>query len=211
MSEEAQARAYAEADFAEPHERFVDLLRVALPDLPEIGVALDLGCGPADVTLRFARAFPGWRVDGLDGSPAMLQHGRQAVVRAGLEGRVRLLQLRLPEGEAPRPRYDLVLSNSLLHHLADPGVLWRSVLRWAGSGGAVFVMDLARPKSEDAARALVDRHAAGEPDVLRRDFFHSLRAAWRIEEVEAQLRAAGLEELRIAPASDRHWIVWGIR
>ncbi len=72
-------------------------------------------------------------------------------------------------------------------------------------------MDLARPKSEDAARALVDRHAAGEPDVLRRDFFHSLRAAWRIEEVEAQLRAAGLEELRIAPASDRHWIVWGIR
>ena len=85
MDDEAQAQAYAAADFAEPHDRFVSLLRETLPALAPRGCALDLGCGPADVTLRFARAFPGWRVDGIDGSAAMLNLGRAAVAASGLK------------------------------------------------------------------------------------------------------------------------------
>ena len=59
MDDEAQALAYARADFAEPHDRFVALLRerVGAP----AGRALDLGCGPGDVTFRVARAFPAVR------------------------------------------------------------------------------------------------------------------------------------------------------
>ena len=71
MEDAAQARAYAEADFSEPHGRLLEALRERLPGLPARGAALDLGCGPADVTLRFAGAFPGWTVDGVDASAAM--------------------------------------------------------------------------------------------------------------------------------------------
>ena len=67
MDDEAQALAYAQGDFEEPHSRVVALLRERLADLPAGGAALDLGCGPADISLRFARAFPGWTVDGVDG------------------------------------------------------------------------------------------------------------------------------------------------
>ncbi|MBM4281932.1 MAG: hypothetical protein FJ137_14630, partial [Deltaproteobacteria bacterium] len=54
MDEATQAQAYADADFAAPHERFVDLFVASWPAArgPVQGVALDVGCGPADVVVR---------------------------------------------------------------------------------------------------------------------------------------------------------------
>ena len=208
MLDAEQVRAYAEADFEAPHGHLVALLRNRLA-LPPTGRALDLGCGPADIALRFARALPGWRVDGVDGSRPMLEAGRRRVEASGLAGRVRLFACRLPGEPLPGADYDLVLSNSLLHHLADPAVLWRAARDAAREGGAIFAMDLLRPASVAEADALVARHAASEPDLLRRDFRASLLAAWRPDEVRAQLAAAGLGALRIEVVSDRHWIAWG--
>jgi len=209
MDDDAQARAYAEADFAEPHNRFVTLLAECLPDLPSAGVALDLGCGPADVTVRFARAFPNWQVDGLDASLAMLRYGHAAVARAALAERISLTHAYLPDATAPRERYDLVFSNSLLHHLRDPQTLWQCVQRWARHGGPVFVMDLMRPATREAADRLAALYAAGEPDVLQRDFLNSLLAAYQVDEVQEQLAAAHLTQLHVKAASDRHLVVWG--
>ncbi|MBW1684689.1 MAG: hypothetical protein JRS35_06445, partial [Deltaproteobacteria bacterium] len=42
MLDAEQARAYASADFEEPHSRCIDLLKQRLVDLPASGVALDL-------------------------------------------------------------------------------------------------------------------------------------------------------------------------
>lgn len=209
MLDPAQALAYARADFAEPHDRFVTLLRKRLPGLAETGQALDLGCGPGDLTRRFARAFPGWRIEAVDGSAAMLDLGRRATNSAGLGEQISYHAHHLPT-EAWRPSDpSLVLSNSLLHHLADPGVLWSAIARWAEPGARVFVMDLMRPSSRDEAADLIDRYAAGEPEVLRRDFYASLLAAYRTAEVAAQLRAAGLDRLNVEAVSDRHLIAWG--
>jgi SAM-dependent methyltransferase len=146
---------------------------------------------------------------GVDGAAAMLAIGRQAVAAAGLVARIRLTHVRLPAANLPGPRYDAVISNSLLHHLADPAVLWETVRTAAAPGAAVFVMDLMRPPSRDAAEDLVALHAADAPDVLRRDFFNSLLAAFRPDEVRLQLSAAGLSDVRVEIASDRHLIAYG--
>jgi ubiquinone/menaquinone biosynthesis C-methylase UbiE len=207
MTDADQVLAYAEADFEEPHQRFVDLLGERLPRLPQSGNALDIGCGPGDITCRFARAFPGFHVDGLDGSLPMLELARKAAASAGLTERARFHHCYLPEGDAPSERYDLVFSNSLLHHLADPAVLWRSVRRWSGPDGAVFVMDLARPDSTRQAARLVDQYSRDEPEVLRRDFYNSLLAAYRPDEVRQQLKQSDLAHLRLEMVSDRHWLV----
>jgi len=209
MQGDEQARAYAAADFAEPHERFVRLLAEKQPDLPESAVAVDLGCGPGDIAFRFARVFPGWRVDAVDGSEPMLAEGRRAAAERGLAARVRFASRHLPCAEPPPARYALLFSNSLLHHLADPRALWSTLRAWGAPGAAVFVMDLLRPDSRARARELVDQYAAGEPEILRADFFHSLCAAYRPDEVRAQLAGAGLDALELEIVSDRHWIVWG--
>jgi hypothetical protein len=36
MNEAEQARTYAQADFTEPHDRCIELLRTSLPDLPQV-------------------------------------------------------------------------------------------------------------------------------------------------------------------------------
>jgi len=206
-----QALAYARADFAEPHGRCMALLEAKLPALPDRGRALDLGCGPGDVTLRLARRLPQWSIDALDGSPAMLALAREAAAAAGVGERVQFVDGVLPADAPPRTGYDLVLATSLLHHLTHPMNLWDAVRRWGRHGGAVFVMDLLRPPSESEAHALVERYAAGEPAVLQIDFYNSLRAAYRPDEVRRQLAAANLGGLCVEVVSDRHLLVCGTR
>jgi trans-aconitate methyltransferase len=208
MLDVEQARAYAQADFEAPHRRCIELLRERFGDLPAHGRAADLGCGPGDVTLRLARVLPAWRIDAFDGSPAMLAWAHEAAQRVGVHT-VTFIEALLPDHQPPHAAYDLLLSNSLLHHLADPSALWSLLPRWGRRGAGVFVMDLLRPDDEAAADALVVQYAAGEPDVLRQDFANSLRAAYRPSEVQRQLAAAGLEQLAVEVVSDRHLLVWG--
>jgi len=206
MDDLEQARAYADADFSEPHQAFVRHFRERFPDFVR-GEVLDLGCGPADVTMRFARAYPEVSITGIDGAEAMLGLGRELLAREALAERVTLLRLRLP---APLPRrYDAVISNSLLHHLADPAVLWETIRQNARAGAPVFVMDLLRPHSIEAAERLTATYAADAPAVLRKDFFNSLLAAYQPDEIASQLRAAKLGHLKIEQVSDRHFVVWG--
>ncbi|MGB8697845.1 MAG: class I SAM-dependent methyltransferase, partial [Thermosynechococcaceae cyanobacterium] len=209
MNEAEQARAYAEADFAEPHNRCIELLLHALAHLPQTGTAVDLGCGSGDVTIRLARALPEWSIMGLDGSPMMLHYAHQAVQREGLEKRIALQTVYLPDGATLGDRFDLVFSNSLLHHLANPMVLWQAVHQWAKPQAAIFIMDLMRPNCAETAAQLVNQYAAHEPEVLRRDFYNSLLAAYRIDEVKHQLQHVQLDYLEVKPASDRHFYVYG--
>ena len=207
MNDVEQARAYAHADFSEPHQAFVGHFRRCLPDHDPKQV-LDLGCGPADINIRFARAYLGCTVTGIDGAQAMLSLAREAVETAGLNARIRLLKLRLPATLPVADGFDTVISNSLLHHLADPAVLWQTVKQVGGA--AVLIMDLLRPHSEHSAQALVEQYAAEEPSILRNDFYHSLLAAYRPEEIRKQLQVAGIDHcLRIEVVSDRHVLIWG--
>jgi hypothetical protein len=102
-----------------------------------------------------------------------------------------------------------VISNSLLHHLSDPQVLWRAVADDAAPGAAVFIMDLRRPDTREQAGRLVQEYSGNEPDVLRRDFLNSLLAAYRPEEIAAQLARANLSCLLVETVGDRHVVVHG--
>ena len=123
--------------------------------------------------------------------------------------RVRFIRGVLPGAALPLGRYQAVVSNSLLHHLHDPAVLWQAVAERAGDGAPVLIMDLMRATSREHARDLVDTYAEGEPEVLRQDFYHSLLAAFEIGEVRSQLASAGLGGFRVEAVSDRHLAVWG--
>jgi len=209
MLDDEQVRAYAEGDFEAPHAHCVELLFDRLGGLSASGVGVDLGCGPAEITLRLAERLTGWQLYGVDGSAAMLARGREEARGAGVERRVHLHERFLPTRELPGAPFDLVFSNSLLHHLADPVALWTTARAVGRSGASLFVMDLLRPDSRERVGELVESYAAGEPEVLRRDFEASLCAAYTTDEVREQLEAIGLESLRVEVVSDRHWIAWG--
>ncbi len=208
MEDTAQGMAYAEADFSGPNTSFLRLFAELFPGFAGTGRVLDLGCGPADILIHFALCHPRTRCLGIDGAEAMLAPGREVVTLERLGGRVELCCHRLPLGAAEFGKFDVILSNSLLHHLHDPHVLWRTVTDLAAPGCLLLVMDLSRPPSTEAARRIVETYAGDEPEILKTDFYNSLLASFRVDEVRAQLRQAGLP-LVCRQISDRHLAAWG--
>lgn len=208
MDDPEQAQAYARADFTDENQGFVDRFREYFPDFTE-GRVLDLGCGPADIPLRFAKLYTACHVIGVDASAPMIQLGEQAVKQAGMADRISLRCERFEE-IAGANIADAAISNSLLHHLPNPLQFWLKLRQLVKPGSPVLIMDLLRPESPEEAQAIVDRYAAGESDILRRDFYNSLLAAFTEDEVTTQLARMNLTRLLIDVPDDRHWVVGGI-
>ena len=208
MDDPEQALAYARADFEKENQGFVDRFREYFPEFTE-GHILDLGCGPGDIPIRFARAVPGYRITGVDASEPMIGLAGVAVKQAGLADRVVFLCERF-QGVSLAEPVDAVVSNSLLHHVPNPLQFWYRLRQLVKQDSPVLVMDLLRPDSPEEAQAIVDRYAAEEPEILRRDFYRSLLASFTEDEVAAQLAEMNLSRLVIDVVDDRHWVVSGI-
>ncbi len=202
-----QVKAYAEADFSVPHNHFIELIVEQLLGQMLTGAVLDLGCGPGDVSVRFARKFNAVTIDAVDGSQEMLSFARNSLPET-LQQRVRYLYGYLPDAGLSSLKYQTIISNSLLHHLPDPGVLWQTIKQYAVSGARIFVMDLLRPESISQARKMVSMYASEEPEILQTDFFNSLLAAFTLDEIKDQLNSVALV-LSVRAISDRHIFIYG--
>jgi cyclopropane fatty-acyl-phospholipid synthase-like methyltransferase len=207
MDDPEQVRAYAEADFREENQGFVDYFLRLYDDLDD-GHVVDLGCGPGDIAIRLARSHPNCRITGIDASSPMVAWAEEAVKKAGLAHRIDFLCQRFQDASLLAPG-DAVISNSLAHHVPNPLRFWYGMKNLVKSGGPVLVMDLLRPDSPEEAQAIVDQYAAQAPERLRQDFFHSLLAAFTEDEVASHLAELNLSRLMVDVPDDRHWIVYG--
>jgi ubiquinone/menaquinone biosynthesis C-methylase UbiE len=201
-----QARAYAKADFSASNSLLIQLFQQHFPGLTPHRI-LDLGCGPADICIRLANTFADAEVTGVDGADAMLEFAREAIGRSPARTRIHVVCDRIQRFNDSQ--YDVVVSNSLLHHLADPDDLWHAIRRLTLPGAAIMVMDLMRPPTRTMVDSIVDTHAGNEPEILRQDFRNSLCAAFTPDEVSEQLRANDLAQLSVEVVSDRHLLVSG--
>ncbi|MEB3352134.1 MAG: class I SAM-dependent methyltransferase [Cyanobacteriota bacterium] len=200
MDDAAQAHAYAAADFSSSDQAMVDALLARHG--ADLGSAIvDLGCGPGNITFLLAEALagrdPAVTVLGVDGAAAMLAIAEERRRRAPFPMAVAFHQELLPCPSLAGRGFSALVSNSLLHHLHDPQRLWQAVQRLAAPGALVLVRDLRRPVDEAAVQRLLERHGAGLDPIVRRDYLHSLRAAFTPAEVRDQLQQAGLTTLAV--------------
>jgi ubiquinone/menaquinone biosynthesis C-methylase UbiE len=210
MDDLAEAQAYAGADFAAVNEAFVDRLMALVPAGPDDAIAaVDLGTGPGDIPIRIARRCPAWRITGVDASKPMIAIARQACRQTGAARRLRWRLADAAETHLPEKSFDVVLSNSILHHVGDPAAFWAEARRIAKPGATWLLRDLFRPPDEGRARALVDQYAGNESAILRQEYYRSLLSAYTAEELRCQLDAAGLKSLQVEIVTDRHVDVFG--
>jgi len=208
MDEPEQAMAYAAADFSATDQAVIDRLAALFP--AGLGERIvDLGCGPGNISFRLAARYPAGAVLGLDGAQAMLAIGEARRQPQAAWPNLRFQLATLPCRDLPEKACSAVVSNSLLHHLHDPLVLWRTVRQLGATGAAVYVKDLRRPDSEAAVQALLAAHLPEAPALLQRDYLQSLRAAFTPEEVAEQLEQAQLGGLQVNVVGDRHLEVDG--
>lgn len=167
------------------------------------GRALDLGCGPGAIALLLARRAPRLSVLGVDAAPRMIAEARRAARDAGLDAKVRFVvgdskRLGLASG-----RFDLVLCNSVLHHLSAPLPALNEIARVVRPGGALLVRDLRRPH-----RALLPLHLAWHGrayrGTMRRLFEASVRAAYSESEIADLLRRSAIRGARVFREGSSH-------
>ena len=209
MNDPEQVLAYANADFEAAHQSVIENFSQIFPNDPSLQNVLDLGCGSGDVTVRFAHRYPNWKIDAVDGAEEMLKQAEILIKEESLSERITLHHQQLQNYTFGNESYDAIISNSLLHHLHEPQHLWSIIKQFATHTTAIYVCDLFRPDTSQQASELVDQYANKEPEILRKDFYNSLLAAFTSDEVRAQINNAGLDRLNIDVVSDRHMLIYG--
>ncbi len=201
MSSEDEVSAYASAA-AQKHlealdNTFVDQVLSLAPHGHTLnGFLLDVGCGPGNIALKLARRSPGLTIVGLDRSRNMVRAACQAAAQAGVEGRVFFQQAHAGQIPCPGGTFDVVFSNSVLHHLADPSKVLEEMLRVARPAGAIVVRDLRRPSGWAYPWHVrwYGRHYSG---IMKRLFEDSVRAAYTPEELAGLLGRSGISKASI--------------
>ena len=218
MNAPDQVIAYSDADFScgdhSVIERLSQLMEQALPVLPEAALILDLGCGPGNISERLAVRWPLSNVIGLDGSSSMIGMANQRL--SDVCPAIKNLSYLLVDlsqcclGDIPQINgASVIVSNSLLHHLHNPQMLWTSVEQLAEPNALILHRDLRRPSNEQEVDALCAHYVRHAPTVLQRDFRASLIAAFTTDEVRDQLDQAGLGHFTVTEIGDRYLEVCG--
>ncbi|MCS6853123.1 MAG: class I SAM-dependent methyltransferase [Gemmataceae bacterium] len=174
------------------------------------GPVLDVGTGTAQIPIELCRTTATAEVVAIDLAEHMLRLGRENVRRAGLERRIDLRRAdakQLPFGDE---EFGAVMSNSIVHHIPEPGRVLREMVRVVRRGGCVFVRDLLRPPDEDTVNYLVASYAKDANDHQQQMFAASLRAALTLAEVRDLVAGLGFDPATVQQTSDRHW-TWSAR
>ena len=213
MDDADQVAAYGAADFSEGDDHTLSLL-LALVKATDSGRApsrvIDLGCGPGNITLRLCQTFPEAEVIGVDGAAEMLQLAQERASTLNLHPRFLHCPLQQLADSELLGTADLIVSNSLLHHLHQPELLWALTRQLSRPGCRVLHRDLRRPASAAELDRLQQLHLPEAPSVLMDDFRASLAAAFEPQEVEHQLQRSGLEGLSVTAEGDRYLVVSGL-
>jgi len=164
----------------------------------ERGRALDIGTGPGQIVIKLARRLTRWKFVGVDRSANMIAQAVTSLASAGgeLAGRV---EFQVADGNSlpfPEASFDLVLCNSVLHHLAEPEKLLAEMARLAKPGGAILLRDLRRP-GRFAYPLHVRWHGRNYSGEMLRLFRESVRAAYTVPELQRLLDASPLCGARV--------------
>jgi ubiquinone/menaquinone biosynthesis C-methylase UbiE len=166
---------------------------------------LDVGTGTAQIPIELCRQTTSAEVVAIDLADHMLAVGRENVRRAGFENR-----LRLERRDAKALPYDTasfaaIISNSIIHHIPEPGAVIVEMVRVLQPSGTLLVRDLLRPADETTLRHLVQSYAGDANAHQQQMFADSLHAALTLDEVRDLVAHVGYDPSEVTQTTDRHW------
>jgi ubiquinone/menaquinone biosynthesis C-methylase UbiE len=133
-----------------------------------------------------------WKFVGLDRSQRMIAKANQALATAPeLAGRIGFMVADGNKLDFPDHSFDLVMCNSVLHHLEDPQKLFSEMARLLKPGGALLLRDLVRPARLGFGHH-VRKHGKHYSGEMKRLYVASLHAAYTEQELQRLIEASAL-------------------
>lgn len=206
MDTEEDANEYAAFNHSIVNSEFVSQA-IQFAPIYYNGKVIDIGTGPGDIAILLAQRMTALHVVAIDLGEHMLKMATDNVVNANLSDRVEILKLDAKATGFAPASFDMVICNSLVHHIPDPLSLFAEIKRITKPGAGIFIKDLKRPETKAELQYLVDTYAAGCSPYQRRIFGDSLHAALTAEEVKDMCDMVGLTDVKVEVCSDRHWSI----
>ncbi len=166
---------------------------------------LDLGTGTALIPIELCKKFPDCRVMAADAAVSMLEVARYNVEVNSLTERIELAHVDAKDLLFGDAMFDVVMSNSIIHHIPAPIHVLREAVRVTKPGGLLFFRDLLRPSTESELQHLVTTYTAGANDHQQRMFSESLHAALLLDEIRGLVTSLGFVADSVQQTTDRHW------
>jgi ubiquinone/menaquinone biosynthesis C-methylase UbiE len=195
---------YDSMDFSEVNAAFAQR---AVELGPPSGLILDAGTGTARIPIRMLLLNPNLYIIGIDASENMIKLGESNVFEADVSAKIFLRCQDVKSIPYPDNHFDMVISNSLIHHLPDPLPFLKEVNRILKPNAGLLIRDLIRPRTKQELEYLVKKYASDCNNRQRRLFEDSLKASLTLEEVTAVLTKSGIHGAGILQSSDRHWSI----
>ena len=209
MDSADDAREYDAMDHSAVNTQFVTDLLTTLTNSPL--KILDLGAGTAQISIELARRAPHLHITAVDAAPSMLALARANIAAANLTDRIEPILADAKRLPFANNSYAAVISNSILHHIAEPQAVVAEAIRVTIPGGLLFHRDLARPSNVTELQHLVETYAGSATPYQRKLFADSLRAALTLDEVRELVSQFGFAFNIVQMTSDRHWTCSAMR
>ena len=200
MDDPSESRDYDSMDHTLPNAAFVE----RLIELGAHGTMLDIGCGPGHIPPLIIDRIPNSQVVGLDAAETMLSLAENRRLGCKNPDRISYQQGDAKRLVFPDDSFDVVISNTVMHHIHDPVPFLAEAYRVLKPEGAILIRDLFRPLNVESADALVDLHAPDATEQQRARFHASLCAALTPEELQSLAIRGGMRGFDIILDSDRH-------
>ena len=221
MDSEKEAQEYNDMDHSAVNQKYVqellDFARTALgyagdeqedsddEDEFSLGDVLDLGTGTALIPVELCKQHSECRVMAIDMAASMLDLAYYNIEAHSMTERINLAQVDAKKMSYEDAMFDTAISNSIIHHLADPLSSLREMARVTCEGGVIFVRDLMRPDDVETLDAIVQAYAGEESEYSQKLFRDSLHAALSLAEIRQMVSQLGYDPDSVQATSDRHW------
>ncbi len=207
-----EAVGYDSMDHGDVNRRFVNDLLAAWRYLDPIRsvsecLVADLGTGTALIPLLLFHREPAiGKIIACDLAIQMLKIANQHIQRMNASCIQTLFCdcKQLPITDASQ---DIVISNSIVHHIPKPKDVLSEAIRILKPGGLLFVRDLMRPETNQQVEQFVQTYAKEETAEQQQLFRQSLHAALSVEEIGAMLSDLNVPADCVKANSDRHWTI----
>ena len=218
MNTKDQVESYSEADFSKGEIKFVRLIKNYLEKnnihITSNDLIVDLGCGPGNISEKLSKEWPNTSVIGIDGSKEMIN---MAKIRKNLQEKplnnlnylcediknIKLVDI------SDKKQINLLVSNSLIHHITHINQFFECILSLSSENTLNFHKDLIRPINEEYALKLKAECALKYNETLTSDYYASLQASYRVDELRKLISDKNLVHLDVLEEDNKYLILYG--
>ena len=220
MNKKSQVKAYCAADFSLGEINLIkfisNYLKINNINLSRNDLIVDLGCGPGNISEKLSERWPEVNVLGIDGSQEMIREAESRIFRSEIINKYRNLNYLCSDIRKiysheifSRKEITLLVSNSFIHHIIDLDNFFKFIINLSDKETINFHKDLIRPKDQETALKLRDKCSQKFSSILTNDYYASLKASYRKNEVQEKILELNLNSMNVIEETEEYLIVYG--